>query len=174
MQDFIPFFIHHSFPQPRLFSFPLSISSGLQRDLLHQLFLPVLWQQRVSHDRSALPVRRYQHRFLECPGRADGRALPLWQEVGNLGMPWNLLDNVKTRSVVLSDVLNDVTRVALRWLVGLQGWMTLWGEIVGSACDVERLAVLLPPNGFSRSALSFWVQPNSWICKSYLMHWNAA
>lgn len=32
--------------------------SRLQRDLLRQLFLPVLWEQRVGHDRAALSVWR--------------------------------------------------------------------------------------------------------------------
>lgn len=59
------------------FSSSSSSSSGLQRYLLHQLFLPVLRQQRVGHDRSALPVWRNQHRLLELPGRVDGGALPL-------------------------------------------------------------------------------------------------
>lgn len=65
----------------------LLVSSGLQCDLLHQLFLPVLRQQRVGHDRSAVPVRGDQHRLLERPGRADRGALPLRQEVGNLDGP---------------------------------------------------------------------------------------
>lgn len=56
---------------------PCLISSGLQCDFLHQLFLPVLWQQRVSHDCSAVPVRGNQHRLLERPGCADRRALPI-------------------------------------------------------------------------------------------------
>ena len=95
-QDFLYFFIRHSlffhvsFPPP---PFPLSLSSGLQCDLLHQLFLPVLWQQRIGHDCSALPVRGNQHRFLERIGCADRRALPIRQEVGDLRhalkSPWH-------------------------------------------------------------------------------------
>jgi len=56
---------------------PLSTSSGLQRDLVRQLLLPVFRQQRVGHDRAALPVRGHQHRLVERPGRADRGALPL-------------------------------------------------------------------------------------------------
>lgn len=143
------FFSVHQLVTTTLF-FP-SVFSGLQCDLVRQLFLPVFWQQWVSHDCSALPVRGNQHCLLECLGCADRRALPLWQEVGNLGMPWNLADTVAAGSLLLNDVLNDVIGVAPLWLAGLQGWMTLWGEIIGGACDVDMylFAVLLPPNGNS-------------------------
>lgn len=90
-----PFSLHTSLTFLSSLFFPpfhLSLSSGLQCDLLHQLFLSVLWQQWIGHDCSALPVRGNQHRFLECIGRADRGALPIRQEVGHLGMPWNLLD----------------------------------------------------------------------------------
>lgn len=72
----------------------LFILSGLECDLLHQLFLPVLRQQRVRHDCSALPVWGDQHRLLERPGCADRGALPLRQEVGRPrrpNTPWCLL-----------------------------------------------------------------------------------
>lgn len=61
---------------------PLALlCSGLERDLLCQLFLPVLRKQRVGHDCSALSLRRHQHRLLERPGRAHGRTLSVGQKV---------------------------------------------------------------------------------------------
>lgn len=68
--------VFHSFTQ-RFFHICLFSSSGLQCYLLHQLFLPVLWQQRVRHDCSAVPVWGNQHCLLEFPGRVDSGALPL-------------------------------------------------------------------------------------------------
>lgn len=60
-----------------VFFVTLFVCSRLQRHLLHQLFLPVFWQQRVRHDRSTLPVRWHQHRLLERSGRAHRGALPV-------------------------------------------------------------------------------------------------
>lgn len=51
------------------FSFPGS--SWLQRDVLCLLLLPVFWEQRVSHDCSALPFWGGQHCILERAGRVD-------------------------------------------------------------------------------------------------------
>lgn len=50
---------------------PFPDSSWLQRDVLCLLLLPVVWEQRVSHDRSALPFWGGQHCILERAGRVD-------------------------------------------------------------------------------------------------------
>lgn len=52
--------------------------SRLQCDLLRQLLLPVVWEQRVGHDRSAVSVWGNQHCVMECPGCTHGRTVPIW------------------------------------------------------------------------------------------------
>lgn len=141
MQDFMTFSSHSW-----IFFLFLLIFSGLQCDLLHQLFLPVLWQQRVSHDRPALPVRGDQHRLLERPGCADRGALPLRQEVGGprrpLGRQTRPDVSLSPRSLLLNDALSDVMWVALLRLVGSEGGMTL--GVVVAVCKAVGCLVFHP------------------------------
>lgn len=47
----------------------------------HQLFLLVVWHQRVHDDFHAMPLQRPEHLSLELPGCGHYRVLPYCQEV---------------------------------------------------------------------------------------------